>query len=480
MRFAATTEAPATTGADTVAIGLFDGEPVAHDVPGGALQALVDSGEARSAARALAVTHAEGKRWILAGLGERAAFDPERARVAAAAVHGRARELGCRELCWEVPHDVTDAVVAGLVEGTALHAYRFDRYRRPPERPRPEVETVLLSAHDEVGPQVRAAATVAAAQNRARDLQNSPANQMTPEALADRARELAAAHEGVDVRVLGREEIEARGMGAFAAVARGTAVEPRLIELRYEGPGATGPLLGLVGKAVTFDSGGLSLKPARSMAEMKFDMSGGAAVLEALGAIAELRLPARVLAVVGATENLPSGSAVKPGDIVLASDGTSIQIDNTDAEGRLVLADCLLHAAREGAERLLDIATLTGAIAVTFGSTYAGLMASDDDWATAVEHAAAASGEAVWRLPLHPDYARRVEGRYADLTNAPAKREAGSITAAEFLRRFTGGLPWAHLDIAGVAWDSDRAYAAKGGNGFGVRLLVALARASAG
>lgn len=479
MRFAATTGAPAETGADTVAIGLFDGEPVAHDVPGGALQGLVDSGEARSAARALAVTHAEGKRWILAGLGERAAFDPERARAVAATVHGRARELACGELCWEVPHDVPDAVVAGLVEGTALHAYRFDRYRRPPEEARREVETVLLSAHHEVGPQVRAAATVAAAQNRARDLQNSPANHMTPEALADRARELAAAHEGVGIRVLGGEEIEARGMGAFAAVARGTAVEPRLIELRYEGPGAAGPLVGLVGKAVTFDSGGLSLKPARSMAEMKFDMSGGAAVLEALGAIAELRLPARVLAVVGATENLPSGSAVKPGDIVLAADGTSIQIDNTDAEGRLVLADCLLHAAREGAERLLDIATLTGAIAVTFGSTYAGLMASDDDWAAAVEDAAAASGEAVWRLPLHPDYARRVEGRYADLTNAPAKREAGSITAAEFLRRFTGGLPWAHLDIAGVAWDSDRAYAAKGGNGFGVRLLVALARASA-
>ncbi len=166
---------------------------------------------------------------------------------------------------------------------------------------------------------------------------------------------------------------------------------------------------------------------------------------------------------------------MKPGDVVLAADGTSIQVDNTDAEGRLVLADCLLHATGAGAERLLDLATLTGAIATTFGSTYAGLMADDDAWADAVLAAAAASGEAVWRLPLHPDYARRVEGRYADLTNAPAKREAGSITAAEFLRRFTGEVPWAHLDIAGVAWDADRPYAAKGGNGFGVRLLVALA-----
>jgi len=480
MRFAATTDAPAETVADTVAVGLFAGEHVPHDVDGGALQALVDTGEARSAPRAVAQLHAAGKRWLLVGLGERQGFDAERARVAAAAAHARARELHCSTLCWEVPHDVGEDVVAGLVEGTALHAYRFDRYRRPPEDAPAQIETVLLSAHHELGRAVREAAVVAAAQNRARDLQNSPANHLTPEVLADRARQIAAAHDEVAVTVLGGEEIEARGMGAFAAVAKGTDVEPRLIELRYEGPGASGPLLGLVGKAVTFDSGGLSLKPARSMAEMKFDMSGGAAVLESLSAIAELGLPARVLAVVGATENLPSGGAVKPGDIVTAADGTSIQIDNTDAEGRLVLADCLLHARSAGAERLVDIATLTGAIAVTFGSTYAGLMASDDELARAVERAAAASGEPVWRLPLHPDYARRVEGRYADLTNAPAKREAGSITAAEFLRRFTGDLPWAHLDIAGVAWDSDRSYAAKGGNGFGVRLLAALARASAG
>lgn len=480
MRFEATTEAAAVTAADTVAVGLFAGEPVAHDVEGGALQALVDTAEARTSPGALAQLHAAGRRWILAGLGPREAFDAERARAAAAAVHGRARDLGCRNLCWEVPHDVGADVVAGLVEGTALHAYRFDRYKRPPEEPRRELDLVLLSAHHEIGRAVREAALLATAQNRARDLQNAPANDLTPESLADRARQIAAAHDTVTAEVLGRDQIEERGMGAFAAVARGTAVEPRLIELRYEGSGASGPLLGLVGKAVTFDSGGLSLKPARSMAEMKFDMSGGAAVLEAFAAIAELALPARVLAVVGATENLPSGAAVKPGDIVRAADGTSIQIDNTDAEGRLVLADCLLHAAGRGAERLVDIATLTGAIAVTFGSTYAGLMASDDEWASAVEQAAAASGEAVWRLPLHPDYARRVEGRYADLTNAPAKREAGSITAAEFLRRFTGDLPWAHLDIAGVAWDSGRPYAAKGGNGFGVRLLVALARASAG
>lgn len=480
MHFEATTDAPAETAADTVAIGLFTGERVPHDVEGGALGALVDSGEARSAPRALAQLHAAGKRWILVGLGEREAFGAEAARVAAATVDARARELGCEVLCWEVPHDVGEDVVAGFVEGAALHAYRFDRYRRPPEDAPAQVGTVLLSAHHQLGRAVREAAVVAAAQNRARDLQNSPANHLTPEVLADRARLLAAAHDEVAVEVLGGEEIEARGMGAFAAVARGTDVEPRLIELRYEGAGASGPVLGLVGKAVTFDSGGLSLKPPRSMAEMKFDMSGGAAVLEALSAIAELGLPARVLAVVGATENLPSGGAVKPGDIVTAADGTSIQIDNTDAEGRLVLADCLLHARAAGAERLVDIATLTGAIAVTFGSTYAGLMASDDAWAGAVLEASAASGEPVWRLPLHPDYARRVEGRYADLTNSPAKREAGSITAAEFLRRFTGEVPWAHLDIAGVAWDSDRPYAAKGGNGFGVRLLVGLARLSAG
>jgi leucyl aminopeptidase len=278
---------------------------------------------------------------------------------------------------------------------------------------------------------------------------------------------------------MGREEIVAAGMGAFAAVAQGSDEEPALITLRYEHPEASGPVLGFVGKAVTFDSGGISIKPGAKMSEMKFDMSGGAAVLAATEAIARERLPIRLIAVIGATENLPSGHAFRPGDILRAKTGTTIEVINTDAEGRLVLADCLAHAVEQGAERLVDVATLTGAIVSALGSTYAGLMGDDDEWCAAVEAAGRASGEIVWRLPLHPEYNELIKSRYADIVNAVEARKAGSITAAEFLHRFTGGVPWAHLDIAGTAWDNGKPYAPKGGAGFGTRLLIELARAHA-
>ena len=226
------------------------------------------------------------------------------------------------------------------------------------------------------------------------------------------------------------------------AVARGSHAEPQLIAIRHEPADVAGPLLGFVGKGVTFDSGGISIKPAAKMSEMKFDMSGAAAVLEATGAIARLGLPARVVTVIGATENLPSGHAVKPGDILRAKTGTTIEVLNTDAEGRLVLADCLAHAIDLGAERLVDLATLTGAIVTTFGNTYAGLFGSDDEWCAEVEAAGRRTGELAWRLPLHAEYAELIKSRYADIANAVEARKAGSITAAEFLRRFTGEVPW--------------------------------------
>ncbi len=475
MRIEATTDAPLDTTADTIAVGVFDGEDVAHDVEDGTLQRLLDLGEARRAFKRLAVAHAAERRWIVCGLGVREAFDAERARVVAAAVHARARELGTRTLCWELPHHVEDAIAAGLVEGTVLHAYRYDRYRNHPEDEH-ALEQLLVSSHDDVSEAVRVAAIVAEAQNRARDLQNSPGNELTPERLAHRAQELVGEAAGLTLNVLDEQELTVLGMGAFAAVAQGSEQPAQLIELRYEGPEASGPLLALVGKAVTFDSGGISLKPGAKMADMKFDMSGGAAVLEAIGAIARLELPIRVLAIVGATENLPSGRAVKPGDIVRASNGTTIEIINTDAEGRLVLADCLAHAVAQGAERIVDLATLTGAIVTTLGNGHAGLMSNDDAWAAAVEEAGRAAGELVWRLPLHEHYAELIKGRYADIVNAVESRKAGSITAAEFLHRFVGEVPWAHLDIAGTAYDSGRPYAAHGGSGWGVHLLVALAR----
>ena len=467
-----TTDAPAETGADTIAIGVFEGEAIAHDVDG-ALQALVDSGEAKAALRKVAVTHVGGRRYVLAGLGERDGFDHERARAAAAAVVGRARELGARNLCWELPHHV-DA--PGFVEGTLLAAYEY-RAHKSGDDDGPRLEQLVVSAHHDVSGDVERASVAAEAANLARDLQNAPGNEMTPAALAARAGELA----GVTVDVWGRAEIEAAGMGAFAGVARGTHEDPKLITIRYDPPGASGPVLGFVGKAVTFDSGGISIKPGSKMSEMKFDMSGGAAVLEATGAIARLGLPVRLVSVIGATENLPSGHALKPGDILRAKSGTTIEVLNTDAEGRLVLSDCLTHAIDCGAERLVDLATLTGAILTTFGSTHAGLFSSDDAWCAEVEAAAERSGELVWRLPLHPEYADMIKGRYADIANAVENRKAGSITAAEFLRRFTGDVPWAHIDIAGTAWDNGRPYTpGPGGSGFGVRLLIELARSAAG
>ena len=480
MHVVATTEAPAATSADTVAVGLLEGEGIPHDTEGGALQALVDAGEARATPRHLAVTHAGGRRWVLAGLGRRDDLDGERARAVAAAALGRARDLGARSLCWEVPHHAGDDVVTGLVEGTLLAAYRFTRYRTRPEgddAAGPE-ELVLSDHHDRSAAAARAA-LVAEAVNRARDLQNTPPNDLPPAALGERARAIAAEAPHLSAEVGGTETLRRHGMGAFLAVAQGSAAEPALVILRYEHPeaGAGAPLLGLVGKAVTFDSGGLSIKPAGSMAGMKFDMSGGAAVLEALGAVARLGLPLRAVAVVGATENMPSDRAMRPGDIVRAADGTTIEINNTDAEGRLVLADCLLHARRLGAERLVDLATLTGAIMSALGSTYAGLMSTDDELAGLVEDAARTSGDLVWRMPLHPDYAEMVKGRYGDLVNSTEARKAGAITAAEFLARFTGDVPWVHLDIAGVADDAGRPWAPKGGTGWGVRLLVELATA---
>jgi leucyl aminopeptidase len=483
VNVSATTEAGGASAADTVAVGLFAGEEPASGLPQAAAE-LISTGEARSSFKALALAHADGRRWLLVGLGKRADFTPERARVAAASAHARALELGTRTLCWEAPTGADPTIWAALVEGTALADYRFERHKSATadagDSAPKQLGALIVSAHDadpaQLERHVSEAAVVAAAVNAARDLQNRPANDLTPTALVAHAQALAEQIEGLSVESEGREGLLARGMGAFAAVAQGSEQEPALITLRYEHPEARGPLLGLVGKAVTFDSGGISLKPGAKMSEMKFDMSGGAAVIEAIGAIARLGLPVKLVGVVGATENLPSGRAVKPGDIVTAASGKTIEVNNTDAEGRLVLADCLHHAISLGAERVVDLATLTGAVIVALGSTYAGLLASDDEFAGRVAAAGERSGEIVWRLPLHAEYDELIKGRYGDLNNAPEERKAGTIVGAAFLSNFVGDTPWAHLDIAGSAWDLGRTYAPKGASGYGVRLLVELAR----
>ena len=480
MEVSATTEYGGTTDADTVVVGVLGGRLASADPPP-ELAALLASGEARDSFKSLALAHADGKRWLTVGLGKVEELTPERARVAAAVARDRARELATSTLCWVLPDDSGEQIAAALVEGTILADYRFERHKSTAaeadeDSPPKHLQALIVQASRDLSSAVADAALVAEAANAARDLQNRPGNDLTPTALAEYAKALADEVEGLSVEVEGRDGIVDRGMGAFAAVAQGSEQEPALITLRYAGAGASGPVLGFVGKAVTFDSGGISLKPGAKMAEMKFDMSGGAAVIEAVAAIARLQLPVRLVAVVGATENLPGGRAVKPGDIVTASNGRTIEINNTDAEGRLVLADCLCHAVGEGAERIVDLATLTGAVIVALGSTYAGLMSNDDALADQIAKAGEATGEIVWRLPLHEEYDELVKGTYGDLDNAPEGRKAGTIVGATFLANFVGDIPWAHLDIAGSAWDLGRAYAGKGASGYGVRLLVELAR----
>ncbi len=486
MQVSSTTQAAGATDADTVAVGVFDdgGKEGSPATPPEVAE-LLASGEARRSFKALGLTHAAGKRWLLVGLGKPKDFTPERARVAAAIARDRTRELSAKTLCWELPGDGDPQVAAALVEGTILADYRFDRHKSAPsgesDGQATSLERVIVSSPTaDLTDTVTQAALTARAVNAARDLQNRPGNDLTPTVLGEYAQTLANGIDGLSVEVEGRAGIVGRGMGAFAAVAQGSEEEPALITLRYEHPQATGPVLGFVGKAVTFDSGGISLKPGAKMAEMKFDMSGGAAVIEAVAAIAQLGLAVKLIAVVGATENLPSGRSIKPGDIVTASNGKTIEVNNTDAEGRLVLADCLCHAVSLGAERIVDLATLTGAVIIALGSTYAGLMSNDEELAEHVAAAGDRTGEIVWRLPLHPEYDELVAGKYGDLDNAPEARKAGTIMGASFLQNFVGDTPWAHLDIAGSAWDLGRAYVGKGASGYGVRLLVELARAYSG
>jgi len=479
MEVSATTQPPGAAGADTVAVGVFEDQEPDADVPA-ELRELLASGEAARSFKSLALAHAGGTRWLSVGLGRRADLTSERARVAAALARERMRELSTRALCWRAPAGADADLAAALVEGTILADYRFERFKSTPasdddSKPK-HLERMVVSSSEDLSADVAAAALAAEAANAARDLQNRPANDLTPTALAAHATALAAEVDALSVEVEGRDEIRGRGMGAFTAVAQGSEQEPALITLRYDGPGAGSPKLAFVGKAVTFDSGGISLKPGAKMAEMKFDMSGGAAVIEAIGAIARLRLPVALVAVVGATENLPSGRSVKPGDIVTAANGKTIEVNNTDAEGRLVLADCLCHAVAEGAERIVDLATLTGAVIIALGSTYSGLMGNDNELIERILRAGERSGEIAWRLPLHREYDELIKGTYGDLDNAPEARKAGSIVGAAFLSNFVGEVPWAHLDIAGSAWDLGRAYAPKGASGYGVRLLVALAR----
>ena len=460
------------TMVDLLVVGLFEGEtePAGIGTVSGAYKA-------KAAFKKLTLLHPDDPQWLLiVGLGDREEIDAERLRVAAALAAKEAGRLEAASIAWALPESLDAETAAdALVTGTVLASYRFDRFKSGDGDDSPRLDSLTLLAPAEVADAAERARIAAEAQNRARDLQSTPANFATPSFLAERAEEIATGSEALSVEVFGRAELEEKGMGGLLAVSQGGPQEPKLIVLRYAGDGS-GPTLGFVGKGVTFDTGGISLKPGAGMHEMKMDMSGAAAVLEAVAAIAELGLPLDLVAVVPSTENMPSGTAIKPGDVITQYNGTTVEVNNTDAEGRLILADALAYAVEQGAERIVDLATLTGAVVIALGSTYAAVIANDDALAEEVLRAGEETGELTWRLPLHPEFKELMKGTVADLSNLGKKRKAGTITAASFLEEFVGETPWAHVDIAGTAWDVGRAYTGSDASGFGVRLLVELAR----
>ncbi|HJZ62651.1 MAG TPA: leucyl aminopeptidase [Miltoncostaeaceae bacterium] len=449
----------------------FAGPAAAVDT---ALEGLVAraarDGEVRGRKGELTIFHTGGRvaapRVAVVGLGKQP--DAEAWRAAGAAVARRAGATGAATIGLALPDDAPLEAGAWFAEGAWWGSYRLDRFRTKKESRHTVLRELVVLNGDRSS--LATADALMTGVLAARELADTPGNVLTPTALADAARALAAELPGLSCRVLGERELARLGAGGLLGVAAGSAQQPRMIVMRYRPRGARrGEVLGLVGKAVTFDSGGISIKPAAGMEEMKLDMGGGAAVIQGIGVMARLGIPLEALAVVPATENMPSGSALKPGDVITAMNGTTIEVTNTDAEGRLILADGLVYATRNGATRLLDIATLTGAMVVALGDVYAGLFGNDPDWTELVRDAGEASGDIVWPMPLHDGYRPLIRSRTADLSNAAKKRQAGAVYAAMFLQEFASGLPWCHVDIAGTGMKDG------GGTGFGVRLIAALA-----
>lgn len=475
---------------DLLIVPVFEGESVREGalaaldhLTGGAIAPLFESGEVDGKRDRSTLLYDAGtlavKRLLLYGAGAAESLSPlVWQRVAGAAI----RSIGQRKItsaAFLLRAQIEDeAQVRAIVEGALLGEKTSDLYRSKRD-PVTRLETLHLVSESPDAPDfaeaARVAQIVAEAANFARDLGNEPGNVITPSELADRAVEMAR-REGLAVEVLGEEEMKQLGMGALLAVSRGSEQPARLIFMTYEpqeaGSDYDGPVIALIGKGITFDSGGISIKPAEHMEEMKYDMGGGAAVIGALQAIARLRPNVRVLGVVPASENLPSGRAVKPGDVVRSLSGKTIEVINTDAEGRLILADAMTYAINHGATHLVDAATLTGACVVALGDVRAAVIGTDQPLIDALLSAGEQCGERLWQLPADKEYGELIRSDIADMKNI-GNRTAGAITAAMFLKHFAGDLPWAHLDIAGTAWlTSTKPYMAKGATGFGVRLLT--------
>lgn len=487
MRVTVSERSPLQVEADALVAGVFkeglDAAAAELDTAlGGALSRLVADGEIKGEPNQTALYHADGRlparRIVLVGLGDRSKVDAERVRQAAGAASRLARDKGCRRVALTLlaagAAGGEAAVAEALVEGALLGLHRLQNFKTKPEEKAVD-EVIVAAPSGGVREAVARAEVTGRAVCLARDLAFQPGNRMTPRLLAEAAERMAAGA-GIEIEVLDERRIEAEGMGALLGVARGSHEPPRFIVMRYRSGRPNAPLLALVGKGLTFDSGGISIKPAEGMEEMRMDKSGGAAVIGALQAIARLRPALDVVGIVPATENLPGGGAQKPGDVVTACNGKTIEVINTDAEGRLILADAVAYAAKLGARWIVDIATLTGAVVICLGSQAAAVVGNDQALVDAVIAAGRAVGERLWQLPAYDEYKEQYKSSVADIKNVGG-RPAGTITGALIVGEFVGETAWAHLDIAGVAWhDKDLPYKPAGATGFGVRTLVRLAQ----
>jgi leucyl aminopeptidase len=494
MEFPVKAGAPARQRTDCAILPLFDdgklyGATKEFDrATRGAIAKLVRAGDAPARVGATTLVHrtqgTAAARWLLVGCGKRGEFSAKRLCTALGAAISALRSGGAREATSYLGYDTGTALGVGevarhSVETARAALYRFDELK---SRTDPASRLTRLALGYTPGTDaaaVRAGVTLGTAiangSDLARDLGNRPANVCTPSHLAEEAGKLAKKFANFEIKVLDEREMRRLGMGALLCVTQGAAEPPRLIVLHYQGGGKEAPIA-LCGKGVTFDTGGISIKPAPKMDEMKFDMCGAGGVLGAMAAIGELQPAVNVVAIVPACENMPSGTATRPGDIVKSLSGQTIEIINTDAEGRLILCDAITYAKRFKPRYLVDVATLTGACVVALGHTYTGLFSNDEPLAKALLEAADRSLDLAWRLPVHDDYGESLRSNFADFANS-GTRDGGASVGANFLSRFVDGLPWAHLDIAGVAW---RANASKGATGRPVPLLVDFLLGAAG
>ena len=478
MRIATASGPLAQTEADALIVPVFEG---AREERFGAGD-LIDSGEVKGKSLELTLIHhpqgVAAKRVLLAGAGKADKFDaPALRRLIGAAVrHLKSKSVKNITLALD-PAQATAANVSAAVEGAIVADWEPDRYKTDDDKKSVESFTVAVEGGAaDLANGAERGRILAEAQNFTRDLVNEPANLLTPLLMADAAKKMAAEF-GLECEVLDREQMAKLKMGALLGVAQGSAEPPALIVVKYKpaSPGDSKAHLGLVGKGVTFDTGGISIKPADGMEKMKYDMAGGASMLGAMRAIAQLKPSIPVTAFVPCVENMPGSKAQRPGDIVTAMSGKTIEVINTDAEGRLILADALHYAKQQGCTHLVDAATLTGAIVVALGHLNVGLFANDDGMRDRVMAAAKAEGDRMWNMPLEDDYKDYIKSPFADLANVGG-RWGGAVTAAMFLKEFAGDTPWVHLDIAGTAWIDDvKPYISKGPSGAPVRTFVRLA-----